>query len=123
MSGVFRNVDPPPPLPASVYPPPLVRGEGTLAGWRGGGGSIVRKTPDIALYSIYVSTLVLWLGPYTYRAQSLGPALLAGTEAGCTQDWRMKKSYPLHYMRVIAISQIILFILIMAPFHSWINYC
>jgi hypothetical protein len=30
----------PPPLtnPASVYPPPLVRGEDTLSGWRGGGG-------------------------------------------------------------------------------------
>ncbi len=37
--------------------PPLVRGEDTLAGWRGAGGSIVRKTPDTALYSIYVSTL------------------------------------------------------------------
>ncbi len=47
--------------PASVYPPPfpppLVRGEGTIAGWRGGGGSIVRKTPDTALYSIYAITL------------------------------------------------------------------
>jgi hypothetical protein len=28
--------------------------EDTLAGGRGGGGSIVRKTPDTALYSIYV---------------------------------------------------------------------
>jgi hypothetical protein len=27
-------------------------GEDTVAGWRGGGGSIVRKTPDTALYSI-----------------------------------------------------------------------
>jgi hypothetical protein len=35
----------------------LVQGEDTLAGWRGGGGSIVRKTPDTALYSINVSTL------------------------------------------------------------------
>jgi hypothetical protein len=36
VSGVFQNVDPPPPLrPASVYPPasPLVLGEDTLAGW------------------------------------------------------------------------------------------
>jgi len=58
MSGVFRNIDPPPPHgPASVYPPPLVRGEDTLAGWRGGWGAIVRKTPDTALYSIYASTL------------------------------------------------------------------
>jgi hypothetical protein len=63
MSGVFQNIDPPPPPPhrlASVYwcvPPPLVRGEETLAGWRGGGGSIVWKTPDTALYSIHVRTL------------------------------------------------------------------
>jgi hypothetical protein len=59
MSGVFRNtcIDPPPPhRPASVNPPPLVRGEDTLAGRRG--GSIVRKTPDTALYSIYESTLL-----------------------------------------------------------------
>ncbi len=52
---------PPPPHPlASVYHPPLVRGEDTLAGGRGGGGSIVRKTPDTALYSLYVSTLWTW---------------------------------------------------------------
>jgi len=58
MTGVFRNIDPPPPhRRASVNPPPLVRGEDTLAGWRGGGGSIVRKMPDTALYSLYVSTL------------------------------------------------------------------
>ncbi len=39
MSGVFQNIDPPPPpRQASVYPRPLVRGEDTLAGWRGGGG-------------------------------------------------------------------------------------
>jgi hypothetical protein len=58
MSGVFRKIEPPPPhRPVSMYPPPLVRGEDTLGGWRGGGGSIVRKTPDTALYSIYVSTL------------------------------------------------------------------
>ncbi len=37
MSGVFRTIDPPSPhRPASVYP--LVQGEDTLAGWRGGGG-------------------------------------------------------------------------------------
>ena len=53
MSGFIRNIDPPPPRrPASVYPPTLERGEDTLAGWSGGGESIVRKTPDTALYSI-----------------------------------------------------------------------
>jgi hypothetical protein len=39
MSDVFQNIDPPPPhRPASVYPPPLVRGEDTLARWRWGWG-------------------------------------------------------------------------------------
>ncbi len=38
-------------------PSPLVLGEDTLARGTGGGGSIVRKTPDSALYSIQVSTL------------------------------------------------------------------
>jgi len=58
MSGVFQNIDPPPPhRSASVNPCLLSGGEDKLAGWRGGGGSIVRKTLDTALYSIYVSTL------------------------------------------------------------------
>jgi hypothetical protein len=63
MSGVFRNIDPPPPLrPASVYPRlwcgGIVHTRWVEKGW----GSIVRKTPDTALYSIYVSTL--WIkGP------------------------------------------------------------
>jgi hypothetical protein len=53
MSGGFQNIDPPPPHPlTSVYAPAFGAG-------RGGGGSIVWKTPDTALYSIYVSTL--WL--------------------------------------------------------------
>ncbi len=57
MSGVFRNIDPPPPhRPARVYPPPrLLCGGRALARWRGGGVEIVRKTPDTALYSIFVS--------------------------------------------------------------------
>jgi hypothetical protein len=58
MSGFFRNIDPPPLTARRVCTPlPLVRGEDKLAGWRGSGGSIVWKTPDTALYSIYVSTL------------------------------------------------------------------
>jgi hypothetical protein len=35
----------------------VTAGDDTLAVWTWGGGSIVRKTPDTALYSIYVSTL------------------------------------------------------------------
>jgi hypothetical protein len=43
-------------------PPPSLPGGGghTLAGWRRGGGSMVRKTPDTALYSIYVKYFVGW---------------------------------------------------------------
>ncbi len=40
-------------------PPAFEAGEDTLAGSRGGGGSIFWKTPDTALYSTYVSTLCL----------------------------------------------------------------
>jgi hypothetical protein len=49
MSGAFQNIDPPPPHPlASVYPttPPMVRGEDTLAGWRGGWGGGVNIFED-----------------------------------------------------------------------------
>jgi hypothetical protein len=49
MSGVFINIDPPPTpsQPGECVPPAFGGGGGedTLAGWRGGGGSIVRKTP------------------------------------------------------------------------------
>jgi hypothetical protein len=39
MSCVFQNIDPPPPTARRVCtPPPLVRGEDTVAGWRGGWG-------------------------------------------------------------------------------------
>jgi hypothetical protein len=63
MAGVFQNIDPPPPASPPgecVYPPPLVRGENTLAGWRGGGGSIFWKTQDTVLYSTSVSTVSMW---------------------------------------------------------------
>jgi hypothetical protein len=52
MSGVFQNIEILTPLrPASVYVPPASLVE------EGVWGSIVRKTPDTALYSIYVRTL------------------------------------------------------------------
>jgi hypothetical protein len=64
MSGVFQNIDPPPShRPANVYPPALGAGGRThlLGGEGAGRWSKVRKrkTPDTALYSIYVSTLCM----------------------------------------------------------------
>ncbi len=60
MSGVFQNIDPPPSPHGECVPPRV--------GWVGGGGhtrqgergvgSIFWKTPDTALYSIYVSTVL-----------------------------------------------------------------
>ncbi len=53
MAGVFQNIDPP-----------------TLAGWRGGGGSIFWKTPGTALDSTYVSTL--WFMPISAQIACVG---------------------------------------------------
>ncbi len=57
MSGVFQNIDPPP--PGEFVPPRLwcVGRPHSLGEEGGGGGSILWKTPDTALYSTYVSTL------------------------------------------------------------------
>ncbi len=55
---------PPHPLTARRVcstPPLLVRGEDTLAGWRGGWGSMVRKMPwASALFSICIYVSTLW---------------------------------------------------------------
>ncbi len=67
MSDVFQNIDPHPLSARRVCnPPPSVRGEDTLAEWRGGGGSIFWKTPDTALYSTYVSTLCYVASHHVY---------------------------------------------------------
>jgi hypothetical protein len=65
MSGVFQNIDPPPPhCPAGVNPSPLLRGEDTLAGWRGGWGGVnilEDARHSSVLYICTVSTLCLSL--------------------------------------------------------------
>jgi hypothetical protein len=48
---------PPPHRPASLYPPAFGAGGGHTRWVERGGGSIARKTPNTALYSLYVSTL------------------------------------------------------------------
>ena len=53
MSGVFQNIDPPPPSP----PCDFGAGGGHTRWMKRGWGLIFWKTSDTALYSIYVSTL------------------------------------------------------------------
>jgi hypothetical protein len=46
----------PPRRPASVYPPPLVRREDTLAGWRGGWGvNILEDARHSSVFYIYLT--------------------------------------------------------------------
>jgi hypothetical protein len=53
--GVFRTIDPPPPLhPASVS---SLRTKGAVHTRRAVGGSIIRKTPDIGLASYSIIPL------------------------------------------------------------------
>jgi hypothetical protein len=60
MSGVFQNIDPPPPhRPASAYLPAFGAGGGHTRWVEKGWGSIFWKTPDTALYSTYVITLCI----------------------------------------------------------------
>jgi hypothetical protein len=60
MSCVFRNIDPPPHTARPVHPSAFGAGGGHTR-WveRGWGVNSSGKTPDTALYSIYVSTLCL----------------------------------------------------------------
>ena len=63
MSLVFQNIDPPSPSPPGECVPPAFvgGGEDTLAGRRGGGGSIFWKTRDIGLLS-YINNLSTFRG-------------------------------------------------------------
>jgi hypothetical protein len=60
MSGVSEILTPKPFTArrvCSVHPPPLVRGEDTLAGWRGVGGSIVTSEDARHCFVLYICTL------------------------------------------------------------------
>ncbi len=58
VSGVFQNIDPPPPLHQRLCPPNAPKAGGyTLAGQWWGRGSIFWKTPDIGLASYSIISL------------------------------------------------------------------
>jgi len=59
MSGVFQNIDPPPPHRLASDPPSAFGAGGGHIRWvqRGWGVNIFWKTQDTVLYSTYVSTL------------------------------------------------------------------
>ena len=64
MSRVFQNIDPPlrtSSVSSPGVPPTLLQVEDTLAGWRGGWGSIFWQTRDIGLasYNNNLSTLYI----------------------------------------------------------------
>jgi hypothetical protein len=66
MSCVFQNIDSPPPSPPGecVLPPPLLRGEYTLAGWRG--VNILEDAGHSSvfyLYRILFDNTTLWATP------------------------------------------------------------
>ncbi len=69
MSYVFQNIDHPSPSPPGecVPPPPLLRGEDTLAGWRGGWGVNIledaRHSSVLYLYRILFGIISLPLIP------------------------------------------------------------
>jgi len=67
MAGVFQNIDPASPSPpAECLPPPLVRGEDTLARRRGGWGVNILEDvrhSSVLYYSTYISTLCSPLSP------------------------------------------------------------
>jgi hypothetical protein len=64
MSGVFRNIDPPPAFGA---------GGGHTRWVERGWGSIVRKTPDTALYSTYICKyFVQWCEYFVPKPSVMG---------------------------------------------------
>jgi hypothetical protein len=74
MSGVFRNIDPHPLTPRRVSTPPPPRlwcGGRTHSLVERGWGSIVRKMPDTALYSVYIICKYFVFSPICRK----GPAL------------------------------------------------
>jgi hypothetical protein len=72
MSGVFQNIDPPPPLPSppgECVPPAFGEGEDTLAGWRGGWG--VNILEDARHSSVFYVCSIMQKQGYSTRRGDL----------------------------------------------------
>jgi hypothetical protein len=75
MSGVFQNIDPPPPSLPGECVPRAFGGEGGRTHSLGGGGwSIFWKTPDTALCTLHKHFVV-----YSYLEHELGGDMVVNT--------------------------------------------
>ncbi len=93
MSGVFQNIDPPTPFTARrvCTPPPLVRGEDKLAGWRGGGG--VNSLEDARHCSV-LCICKYFVGPCIVAVVLFGsiPLSRQGEQTGTVHRWTFRQS-------------------------------
>ncbi len=68
MAGVFKNIDPPPSPPGECVPPPLVRGEDTLARRGGWGVNILENVRHSSV--LYVCPSILWPALTSWRFEA-----------------------------------------------------
>jgi hypothetical protein len=105
MSGVFQNIDPPPPPSPPgecvVYPPPLVRVEDTLAGWRGGWGEVniledARHSSVLYICKYFVAHLDEWGTVQDLMRDSLGSdsSTISGISAIHTRNSAIPERLP-----------------------------
>jgi hypothetical protein len=91
VSGVFQNIDPPPPYqPASVYPPPLVRGRTHLLGGEGVGGQYFgrRQTQLCTLHILEDARY--WIGLLQCNLSTIVCICNTEEHAGCKLAWSGK---------------------------------
>jgi hypothetical protein len=80
MYCVFQNIDPPPSPPGECVPPPLLRGEDTFAGWRGGWGGGVNILEDARHSSVFYLYRILFDLPRVAMEQTVDGSVLYRTD-------------------------------------------